>query len=91
MPIQPDTYVIGAQGMPLVKIGKSFNPNHRMHTFQEGSPIPLEMLRIIPFDCERQMHAKYAHLRRHREWFTFDPAMLTDEFVKNEPVLREAA
>lgn len=82
------TYIIGGKGARLVKIGKSYDVNARVRALQSGSPVELEIMRVIPFDCERAMHVKYAHLRRHGEWFDLDLDMLTDLF--SGPLVEQA-
>lgn len=90
------TYIIDAVGTELVKIGKSYDVETRMRAMQGGSPARLSILRIIPFNCERAMHQRYAQLRQHGEWFLFDVDMLTDVFhgdllAEAKAVIAEAA
>jgi len=82
------TYVVEGGKSRLVKIGRSQDVPARIRTLQASSPATLKVLRVIPFDCERAMHHRYAHLRRHGEWFEFDLDMLTDTF--SEELLTEA-
>lgn len=75
-----NTYVLRGAGTDLVKIGKSQNVSGRLRSLQSGSPAQLEVIRAIPFDCERRMHVRFAHLRKHGEWFQFDIDMLAETF-----------
>jgi hypothetical protein len=77
---QVRTYVIRGEGTNLVKIGKSHQVDRRVRNLQASSPAKLKILRSIPFDCERRMHMRFSHLRRHGEWFTFDIDMLAETF-----------
>lgn len=75
-----NTYVVEGVGTGLVKIGKSYDVRSRVRSLQGGSPTHLKVIRSIPFDCERRMHVRFAHLRKHGEWFEFDLEMLTETF-----------
>ena len=71
-------YVIGAPGMPLVKIGKSTDPVARLGTLQTGCPMKLELVAILkPNVTEYQWHKKFRDQRRHGEWF-----FITNEMVE---------
>jgi hypothetical protein len=58
-------------GGDLIKIGITTNMTSRMRAIRNSSPVPLELLARGP-GCtftEMRIHAKFAHLRRHGEWF----------------------
>lgn len=83
------TYIIAAESSGLVKIGRTFDIGARLKALQTGSAEVLNIRRVLPFDCERAMHTRFSHLRRHGEWFSFDPEMLTvalSDFATGRPV-----
>ena len=71
------TYFIQAGEGGLVKIGRARDVTARMRSLQTGSATRLKLLRVLYADHERDLHARFAPLRRHGEWFEFSPAMLT--------------
>lgn len=59
-------------GAGLIKIGISTNLKSRVRSIRNSSPVDLELLAIRPQSCtfvEIQTHTRFAHLRRHGEWF----------------------
>lgn len=72
-------YIIRVGQSNLVKIGVAKNVMSRMATLQTGHHDELSLLRVVDGDCtvERWFHREFKHCRRRREWFEFDPAMLT--------------
>lgn len=52
-----------------IKIGRSTNVEGRLASLSKGAPSPLVVLKVMPGDVEREMHKKFAHLRKHQEWF----------------------
>ncbi|MFD3644619.1 GIY-YIG nuclease family protein, partial [Streptomyces griseus] len=54
------TYVIGAEGSPLVKIGHAKNPQRRLASLQTGQPMTLTLLWSQIGDYERALHQKFA-------------------------------
>lgn len=59
-------------GAGLIKIGISTNLKSRVRSIRNSSPVELELLAIRPQSCtfvESQTHFRFAHLRRHGEWF----------------------
>lgn len=64
---------VGADGP--VKIGTSAAPWHRLATYANWSPIPLEIAAEIEggVTLERRFHAKFRHLHSHHEWFRASP------------------
>lgn len=58
-----------------IKIGYTIDLTARMTALQTGNHEQLQFLGIIPcpMDEERKIHARFAHLRIHHEWFHDDP------------------
>lgn len=82
------TYIMQAGDAGHVKIGRARDVEARRRSLQTGSSVPLKVIRIIHFDCERDLHQRYAGHRLHGEWFSFDHSMLSDGFA--EKLLAEA-
>lgn len=61
-----------------IKIGKSFDVDKRLASLQTASPDPLELLGSVPswLHTEAELHARFAALREHGEWFRDDPELL---------------
>jgi hypothetical protein len=57
-----------------VKIGVSMNPQRRLAEFQAASPVALEMIGTMRGGhvTECRLHATFADLRLHGEWFDVD-------------------
>jgi hypothetical protein len=70
---------IGPGGDAPVKIGKTRNLAHRIHTLQNGCPyhICLAAFLCAPdyHTIEEQLHDHFAALRLRGEWFRADPAI----------------
>lgn len=70
-------YVIGADGVSLVKIGRAVNVAHRLQNLQSGSPVKLILLGVFEGRdgrvLERSLHTELAPARRHGEWFDLGP------------------
>jgi hypothetical protein len=79
-------YVIGAEGLPVVKIGKAKNPEWRMQVLQTGTPVRLSLLwtTLGGLELEGRLHRRFSAYRKHGEWF--DLSMLGDPVA----VVREA-
>lgn len=63
------TYLIAAEGSPLVKIGLAKSPTARMAVLQTGQPMTLSLLWTCEGDYERQLHRRFAAQRMRGEWF----------------------
>lgn len=62
-------------GAGLIKIGISTNIKSRIRAIRNSSPVPLEILAIMPRTGnvgEGFMHERFSGLRRHGEWFVDD-------------------
>lgn len=81
-------YVIGARNQPIVKIGRSADPQKRVAAIQTMSPMPLEVLWTHPGGhFEAKLHRHFAHLRTHGEWFDFvdqDPVHAVQNAIDNQ-------
>lgn len=66
-------YVIGTHVNNVVKIGYAASPTRRLAELQASSPLQLQLLVTLPGGRaeERQLHLRFARLRRHGEWFDF--------------------
>lgn len=81
-------YIIGTKIGAPVKIGTTVQLERRIDDIQLGSPERYVPLRTIPGGrgVEGWFHQRFAARRIHREWFEFDPDMLTvDPFAVNDP------
>lgn len=75
-------YVIGQQALEygqLVKLGSAASPQDRLGQLQTGSPVLLvihaQLATADRYELEARVHARFAHLRAHREWFTYGPEL----------------
>jgi hypothetical protein len=81
LPAMLDTrpvYFVQADGGPI-KIGLAANPRRRVADLQTSSPYPLRLVATLPGQGamgESALHAKFAHLRMHGEWFEPAPELL---------------
>ncbi len=66
-----------------VKIGYSHDPSDRVPSIQTASPYDLDTLLVIDGtrDEERQLHARFASLRRSGEWFEYEQPI--KDFIEN--------
>lgn len=69
-------------GAGLIKIGISTNVTSRLRAIRNSSPVPVELLAVIRGNTffEGQAHRRFAHLRRHGEWFEDSPEIR--EFIQ---------
>lgn len=66
----PHTYLIAAEGSPLVKIGHTnVSPEKRLAGLQTGQPMLLTLLWSQPGDYERELHKRFSKHRVRGEWF----------------------
>lgn len=80
------TYLIQEEDGGFVKIGTTTNNvKHRLAIMQVANARTLVLRREIPGNVERELHARFAHLRVRGEWFRVDDEleafMLSDEPV----------
>jgi hypothetical protein len=73
-------YFIRAGECGPVKIGTAHNIAVRLNSLQNGHYEQLNLIRVLQGDrhMEMRIHERFRHLRIRREWFQFDPAMLTE-------------
>jgi hypothetical protein len=66
-------YFIEAVGLSRIKIGYSDDPEKRLRQLATGSPISLRIFARMPGNqvMEREIHARFAHLKVDNEWFHF--------------------
>jgi hypothetical protein len=70
----PQTYLVGAEGSPLVKIGyTSTDPKQRLKALQTGQPMELSLLWSRAGDYEGALHIRFAEYRVRGEWFDLTP------------------
>lgn len=64
-------YFLEAVGVDKIKIGASSHVQKRIRSIQKTSPVQLRLLAIMKGGgpVEEKLHAQFAHLRSHGEWF----------------------
>ena len=64
-------YFIIAREVGRVKIGRAGNVATRFGSIQTSCPVPVTLERLIEGGKpeEAELHRRFAHLRRHGEWF----------------------
>lgn len=80
------TYLLHCTVTGLVKIGIAVDVEQRFRTIQAMCPTRLEVIIDAPGgrELERALHEKYAHKRKHGEWFDLTHDEL-QEIVWNLP------
>jgi hypothetical protein len=65
-----------------IKIGRAASVEKRLQSLQTSSPVPLQVLKVIPVESlkkakevEAYLHAKFDYLRMSGEWFKADPQL----------------
>lgn len=87
-------YVISAEGLPIVKIGKANNPTQRVRELQTGSPAKLSVAWATQArpDLEYALHDRLSEYREGGEWFDLtslgDPVTVVRDEV--ERIRKEA-
>lgn len=71
-----ESYVYFIACGKCVKIGSTYNPDHRLKTFQAGNPYKMRLLyalvcedREIAYAIEEKVHQFFNEYRIHGEWF----------------------
>lgn len=67
------TYVIAADGLGLVKIGITNNPEGRRRELQTGQPMDLHLLWSVQGSYEVALHERFEQYRTRGEWFDLRP------------------
>lgn len=77
-------YFIESPTNNLVKIGVTDDPDHRFKTIRTMSPVPINLRGVIigNKETESKLHARFAHLRSHGEWFRLDAELTA--FIASE-------
>lgn len=73
------TYFV--RGASLIKIGRTKNWRQRMRALRVTCPVPLHCIGLILEDREKELHARFAHLRVRDEWFRSTRELL--DFIKS--------
>jgi hypothetical protein len=64
------TYVIAYPSVGVVKIGQSVYYAERVEQVIAHSPVPAEVVcAFVGLHHERELHERFAHIRKHREFF----------------------
>lgn len=86
-PYQEGPHIYFLRGHGHVKVGTTRKPDKRITEIQVSSPVPLDVMLVVPGDVilERRIHRRFRHLRRHGEWFKAAPEFLSfvNELGKN--------
>lgn len=71
-------YFVQCGDKGLVKIGFTMNFPRRLAELQVSNPEPVRLIGWVRGGRreERRLHAKFAHLRQHAEWFNPGPVLL---------------
>lgn len=71
-------YFVCAEGGDRIKIGKTRDLTRRLLSLRAHSPTPLVVLATEPGGLQREaeLHAKFAPMRLHGEWFRAEPELL---------------
>lgn len=88
-PDAPDghTYVIAYPSVGVVKIGQSVYYAERVEQVIRHSPVPAEVLcAFIGLHHERDLHKRFAHIRKHGEFFE-DCSELREYLLAREDAL----
>lgn len=81
-------YLLGADGLDLVKIGTTTDVDRRVRTMQTGLPLTLSVLWTCEGgrELERALHDKFRVHNRRGEWFDLtslgDPVAVVSEAVR---------
>jgi hypothetical protein len=67
-------YFVTCREANAVKIGSSLEPHARLHEIQRGCPLELRLEAVLPGGHEEEfaLHARFADIRLHGEWFTIN-------------------
>lgn len=66
-------YFVNAPAIGCLKIGTARDVNVRLSELRTSSPTELELVGSVKGDreMEKQLHSRFKHLRKHREWFDY--------------------
>lgn len=73
-----DLYIIAADQVSVVKIGRANSPVSRLKDLQASSPVRLNILRSFPGlgELEQYLHQSFDRQRLHGEWFSLHGELL---------------
>jgi hypothetical protein len=62
-----------------IKIGWGQYPTDRLGWYAKYSPIPLELILVVPggYELEKALHEHFADVHSHREWFHAAPRLVS--------------
>ncbi len=66
---QVKTYIVSNPVTGMLKIGRSADVERRIKALQTGAGAALSIVAILDGDHEAALHARFAGMRRHGEWF----------------------
>lgn len=71
-------YFLRAEGVPVIKIGFSTEPETRVSDLMTGSPVPLTIIKQVraSYKMEQTLLALFEEYRSHGEWFHAVPALI---------------
>lgn len=71
-------FVQRADGEGPIKIGYSQQPQTRFQTIDCASPVPMQVLALLPgpFELEQRVHARFLGQHIRYEWFKATPDLL---------------
>ena len=73
-PTDGHTYIIGYPSVSVVKIGQSVYYAERVEQVIRHSPVPTEVVcAFIGLHHEAELHKRFAHIRKHGEFFEDTP------------------
>lgn len=90
-------YIIAHPRLPGMKIGRAFNPESRLRSYQTGCPErAYELLHVSPYfeDCvtlEKMVHAALSLHRLEGEWFNVGEQFARDIIDRQSPFRAVAA
>src|SRR5437870_9693399 len=70
-------YFIQSEATRAIKIGTSARPDARLSDLQVANSDKLTLLGTTTAHSERALHAKFASIRIHGEWFKPEPALIS--------------
>lgn len=70
-----NSWIYFIEGSGSIKIGISGNPKKRLQSLSCSSPVPLQLLKVVPGDkmLESALHSLFDEYRTHGEWFKDNP------------------
>ena len=86
------TYVIAYPSVGVVKIGQSVYYVERVEQVIQHSPVEAEVVcAFLGLHVEGDLHKRFAHLRKHREFFEDTPELRTYLASREDALTHEQA